>query len=106
GVADMNMRTRILVAVLGSLACLSYVQTTTASDQTTSDDQSSDRHRPPGEVIPSDIYDPLGLVAHGDRGQLVTSAKGFSFTEGPAADRRGNVFFTDQPNDRIWRWDA
>ncbi len=25
----------------------------------------------------------------------------FSFTEGPAADSRGNVYFTDQPNDRI-----
>ncbi|MBP1666994.1 MAG: SMP-30/Gluconolaconase/LRE-like region-containing protein, partial [Bacteroidetes bacterium] len=25
----------------------------------------------------------------------------FSFTEGPAADARGNVYFTDQPNDRI-----
>lgn len=31
---------------------------------------------------------------------------GYQFTEGPAADRAGNVFFTDQPNDRIVRWDA
>ena len=31
-------------------------------------------------------------------------ADGFSFTEGPAADRNGNVFFTDQPNNRIWRY--
>lgn len=28
----------------------------------------------------------------------------FSFTEGPAADSEGNVFFTDQPNNRIMRW--
>lgn len=28
----------------------------------------------------------------------------FKFTEGPAADREGNVFFTDQPNDRIMKW--
>jgi gluconolactonase len=28
----------------------------------------------------------------------------FSFTEGPAADARGNVYFTDQPNDRIMIW--
>ncbi len=28
----------------------------------------------------------------------------FSFTEGPAADRAGNVFFTDQPNNRIWKY--
>jgi len=31
-------------------------------------------------------------------------ADGFKFTEGPAADARGNVLFTDQPNDRILRW--
>ena len=28
----------------------------------------------------------------------------FAFTEGPACDRAGNVFFTDQPNDRILKW--
>lgn len=31
-------------------------------------------------------------------------AGGFEFTEGPTADAAGNVFFTDQPNDRILRW--
>lgn len=33
-------------------------------------------------------------------------ADGFQFTEGPAVDREGNVYFTDQPNDRIWKWSA
>ena len=28
----------------------------------------------------------------------------FKFTEGPAADANGNVYFTDQPNDRIMKW--
>jgi gluconolactonase len=31
-------------------------------------------------------------------------ADGFLFTEGPAADKEGNVYFTDQPNDRIMKW--
>src|ERR1043165_8843114 len=31
-------------------------------------------------------------------------ASNFTFTEGPAADSEGNVFFTDQPNDRILKW--
>ncbi|MDG4651639.1 SMP-30/gluconolactonase/LRE family protein [Chryseobacterium arthrosphaerae] len=29
----------------------------------------------------------------------------FSFTEGPSADKEGNVYFTDQPNDKIYYWD-
>lgn len=28
----------------------------------------------------------------------------FAFTEGPAADEEGNVYFTDQPNNKIWIW--
>ncbi|SEL15778.1 SMP-30/gluconolactonase/LRE family protein [Parapedobacter koreensis] len=36
--------------------------------------------------------------------QLQLVADGFGFTEGPAADAEGNVFFTDQPNDRIWKY--
>ena len=28
----------------------------------------------------------------------------FKFTEGPTADKDGNVFFTDQPNNRIMNW--
>ncbi|MCZ4245067.1 SMP-30/gluconolactonase/LRE family protein [Pedobacter punctiformis] len=29
----------------------------------------------------------------------------FKFTEGASVDRKGNVFFTDQPNDKIWKYD-
>jgi gluconolactonase len=36
--------------------------------------------------------------------QLKKLADGFSFTEGPTSDAEGNVFFTDQPNDRIMEW--
>ena len=31
-------------------------------------------------------------------------AGGFKFTEGPACDANGNIFFTDIPNSRIHRW--
>src|SRR5579864_3566366 len=30
----------------------------------------------------------------------------FLFTEGPASDAQGNIFFTDQPNDTIWKYDT
>jgi hypothetical protein len=43
-----------------------------------------------------------GAVAPGAR--LETLAKGFDFTEGPTCDAGGNIFFTDQPNDRILKW--
>jgi gluconolactonase len=34
----------------------------------------------------------------------VKLAGDFAFTEGPAPDKAGNVYFTDQPNDRIMVW--
>lgn len=30
----------------------------------------------------------------------------FHFTEGPAADAEGNIYFTDQPNNQILKWTA
>jgi gluconolactonase len=35
---------------------------------------------------------------------LTKAGGGYSFTEGPAVDPDGNVFFTDQPNDKILKW--
>jgi len=43
-----------------------------------------------------------GVMAPGAK--LEKLADGFKFTEGPSADAQGNVFFTDQPNDRIMKW--
>lgn len=38
-------------------------------------------------------------------GAIVEKLAGdFAFTEGPTCDRAGNLFFTDQPNDRILKW--
>ena len=101
----MDIRARILVAALGAMVCLSSMNAT-ATDQ--GGRHKHHGHQAPlsGEVIPVEIYDPLGLVARGPQGRLHLLAKPFGFTEGPATDRHGNVFFTDQPNDKIYRWDA
>lgn len=37
--------------------------------------------------------------------KLILIDSGFAFTEGPATDKKGNIFFTDQPNDKIWEYD-
>lgn len=50
-----------------------------------------------GAALPDTV-----ILAPGASPQLVSSQ--FAFTEGPAADEAGNVYFTDQPNDRIWKW--
>jgi gluconolactonase len=39
-----------------------------------------------------------------DQTKLELVSKEFKFTEGPSADRDGNVFFTDQPNNSIWEY--
>ena len=44
------------------------------------------------------------LIADG--AALIQVSNAFSFTEGPASDKEGNVYFTDQPNDKILKWNA
>jgi gluconolactonase len=44
------------------------------------------------------------LLAEGAKAEVL--GDGFMFTEGPSADKEGNVYFTDQPNDRIVKWTA
>jgi gluconolactonase len=29
----------------------------------------------------------------------------FAFSEGPAVNKKGDIYFTDQPNDKIWKYD-
>ncbi|HZF00475.1 MAG TPA: SMP-30/gluconolactonase/LRE family protein [Methylomirabilota bacterium] len=38
--------------------------------------------------------------------KLQKLAGDFAFTEGPTCDRNGNLFFVDQPNNRIMEWSA
>ncbi len=42
------------------------------------------------------------LIAKGAKPEKL--AGDFSFTEGPACDHEGNIFFTDQPNNQIMKW--
>jgi len=53
-------------------------------------------------VVNGQIEDKKNLVAK--NAQVVKLGDGYSFTEGPAVDRPGNVYFTDQPNNRIIKW--
>jgi gluconolactonase len=48
--------------------------------------------------------DSLKIIADGATLQKVSDQ--FSFTEGPAVNKKGDIYFTDQPNDRIWKYDA
>ena len=48
------------------------------------------------------IKDDNNIVAAGAKVEML--ADGFLFTEGPAVDKNGNVYFTDQPNNRILKW--
>lgn len=54
----------------------------------------------------SNIFDADCLVSASAHGKVDTLGRGFSFTEGPAVDKHGNIFFTDQPNDKIYKWSA
>ena len=54
----------------------------------------------------------IPVLANADESLLAPGAKlekladGFKFPEGPSVDAKGNVYFTDQPNDRILKWDT
>jgi gluconolactonase len=45
-----------------------------------------------------------GLTAKNEG--LVLAGSGYRFTEGPAVHRNGDVFFTDQPNNQILKWES
>lgn len=54
--------------------------------------------------LSAQIMDKNSIIAPG--AQVEKLGDGYKFTEGPVADAQGNVFFTDQPNNKIIRWDA
>lgn len=64
---------------------------------------SQDRHSEKSQQIPTGDGGMETLVADGATLRLLT--EDCSFTEGPIANRQGEVFFTDQPNNRILKVD-
>jgi gluconolactonase len=53
-------------------------------------------------ITPASDAKKQGIIAPGAKVKKLADV--FKFTEGPAVDARGNVFFTDQPNNRIHKW--
>lgn len=55
-------------------------------------------------ALNAQIKDMQSIVA--EDASLKLLGNGFEFTEGPAPDGMGNVYFTDQPNNDILKWNA
>jgi gluconolactonase len=55
-------------------------------------------------VAPAQTNDASAVIAPG--AELKRLSGEFKFTEGPTVNKNGDVFFTDQPNDRIMKWSA
>jgi gluconolactonase len=53
-------------------------------------------------IVMIDCQENKSIIAQG--AQVEKLAEGFRFTEGPAVDKAGNVYFTDQPADVILKW--
>ncbi len=48
--------------------------------------------------------DPKPKMPVSENAEIIKVAGDFDFTEGPTADSVGNVYFTDQPNNRIYKY--
>lgn len=104
----MKRRLFFFVGALCTFGFYSCTKTTADVEAEESDLVVAERRAKDCDCDPSataNIFDPTRLVAKNSCG-LDTIQKGFGFTEGPAVDKWGNVYFTDQPNDKIYRWDA
>lgn len=54
--------------------------------------------------INMDRADSVRVTAAGAVPKQISSQ--FKFTEGPAVNKKGDIYFTDQPNDKIWKYDT
>lgn len=53
-------------------------------------------------IFSSCIAQQKNIISEGAEVTLIKAD--YTFTEGPAVDKYGNVFFTDQPNNKILKW--
>lgn len=54
----------------------------------------------------AEAQEPVASVKLFEQDSLKLLSRQFDFTEGPAANKNGDVFFTDQPNNTIWKYDT
>jgi len=66
------------------------------------DDAEVQKHKPKPADNAIRVPDAKGPFEAGSK--VAKLADGFAFTEGPTSDKDGNVYFTDQPSDRILKW--
>jgi S-adenosylmethionine hydrolase/sugar lactone lactonase YvrE len=55
-----------------------------------------------GDSSPMSVYDTDSILGAQQIPRLIS--RQFSFTEGASVDHHGNIFFTDQPNNKIWEY--
>lgn len=104
----MKKRTFLILGascLFGLYSCTNDVENNTAESSKLSTEQLLSKNSK-GKKPESGFFDPSGLISPSAKGDISIIQDGFGFTEGPAVDRHGNVFFTDQPNDRIYKWSA
>jgi gluconolactonase len=90
----MNRKWCVLIVLLLAAASGSCKQ-----EPGVSTEKGKEEKTPVEEKVPAEK---ISVVAAG--AQVQKLAGGFRFTEGPAADAEGNIFFTDIPNNRIHKW--
>ncbi|HEY0246194.1 MAG TPA: SMP-30/gluconolactonase/LRE family protein [Mucilaginibacter sp.] len=82
---------KIIIAVSCSLIALTAFTTINRPASRTFKNSQAD-------TVVNDIVEP------GTKPQLIS--RQFAFAEGPSVDKKGNIFFSDQPNDKIWEYDT
>jgi|GEM_PF-37023 len=76
-------------------------QSQTAYSNNSDDEYVVQSGQPPMETVEVDNTELQNAILEA---MVQKCAGGFQFTEGPAADKEGNIYFTDIPNNRIHKW--